>query len=260
MSIQALFESTLVILPECILILSGLLILICAPILKKRWKESLFLLAVLGTVASFVLNFSRFSGTGSAFSGAIVIDSFSAYFNSLFLMAALATILFSKDHLQKRTEWLEEFYALVLFCTSGMMVLASSVELMTLFVGFEIMSIAIYILSGFRSRCLDSTESGVKYLVLGGFSSAVLLFGIALLYGATGSTFLDEILAGVPVNLPMYICGAALRGGRSYLQDRSGAASSVGTRHLRRRTFNSYGVHVRGGKSGGFRAAAENIP
>ena len=208
MNMQVLFESTLAILPECVLILAGLLILICAPILKKRWTGSLFLLAISGTVLSLILNFSRFSGESSAFSGALVIDSFSAYFNSLFLLAALATILFSKDHLEGRTQWLEEFYALVLFCTSGMMVLASSVELMTLFVGFEIMSIAVYILSGFRSKSLDSTESGVKYLVLGGFSSAVLLFGIALLYGATGSTFLEEILKS-PGNLPMYVCGAA---------------------------------------------------
>ncbi len=208
MNLQTLFESTLAILPECVLILAAVLILICAPILKKRWRGSLFILAVSATALSLVLNFSRFSGESSAFSGALAIDSFSAYFNSLFLLAALSTILFSKDHLEKRSQWLEEFYALVLFCTSGMMILASSVELMTLFVGFEIMSIAVYILSGFRSGSLDSTESGVKYLVLGGFSSAVLLFGIALLYGATGSTFISEIIAN-PENLPMYVCGAA---------------------------------------------------
>ncbi len=207
MNTQLLFESTLAILPECVLILAGLLILICAPVLKKRWAGSLFLLAVSATLFSFVLNFSRFSGESSAFSGALVIDSFSAYFNSLFLMAAFVTILFSKDHLEKRSQWLEEFYTLVLFCTSGMMILASSVELMTLFVGFEIMSIAVYILSGFRVRSANSTESGIKYLILGGFSSAVLLFGIALLYGATGSTFIEEILRN-PANLPMYVCGA----------------------------------------------------
>jgi len=207
MSIQALLQSTLVILPECILVLTGILILVCAPILKQRWTKLLFLLAVSGAATSFILNFSRFSGTSSAFSGAIAIDSFSAYFNSIFLLATLATLLLSNDYLQNRSQWVEEFYALVLFCTSGMMILASSVELMTLFVGFEIMSIAIYILSGFRSKSLDSTESGVKYLILGGFSSAVLLFGIALLYGATGSTFIDEILKN-PVNLPMYVCGA----------------------------------------------------
>ncbi|MCY4263173.1 MAG: NADH-quinone oxidoreductase subunit N [Candidatus Dadabacteria bacterium] len=207
MNTQLLFESTLAILPECVLILAGLLILICAPVLKKRWAGSLFLLAVSATLFSFVLNFSRFSGESSAFSGALVIDSFSAYFNSLFLMAAFVTILFSKDHLEKRSQWLEEFYTLVLFCTSGMMILASSVELMTLFVGFEIMSIAVYILSGFRVRSANSTESGIKYLILGGFSSAVLLFGIALLYGATGSTFIEEILRN-PANLSMYVCGA----------------------------------------------------
>ena len=96
MNMQVLFQSTLAILPECILILAALLILICAPILKKKWTGSLFLLAIAATVLSLVLNFSRFSGESSAFSGALVIDSFSAYFNSLFLLAALATILFSK--------------------------------------------------------------------------------------------------------------------------------------------------------------------
>ncbi|MCY3985494.1 MAG: hypothetical protein OXF23_00395, partial [Candidatus Dadabacteria bacterium] len=92
MNTQLLFESTLAILPECVLILAGLLILICAPVLKKRWAGSLFLLAVSATLFSFVLNFSRFSGESSAFSGALVIDSFSAYFNSLCLMAALVPI------------------------------------------------------------------------------------------------------------------------------------------------------------------------
>ncbi len=209
MNIQTLLRDTIAIAPELTLVLTALIVLILSSILKRSGSKEFFFISVAGTIISLVLNFSRFSEEISAFSGALEINSFSAYFNSIFLLAALGTILFSKDYLDKRTQWIEELYALVLLCTCGMMILASSVELMTLFVGFEIMSIAVYILSGFAGRSGDSNEAGVKYLVLGGFSSAVLLFGIALLYGATGSTFIREILQS-PDNLPMYICGATL--------------------------------------------------
>lgn len=209
MDIPTLVSGTLAIAPELVLALAGLLILVISPLVKSGRGEAFFLIAAAGVAISLALNFGRFETDVRAFSGVLAVDSFSAYFNSIFLLSALATLVFAKDHMKSRTDCLDEFYALLLLCTSGMMILASSVELMTLFVGFEIMSIAVYILSGWRSGSADSTESGVKYLVLGGFSSAVLLFGIALLYGATGSTFVVEILRAADGSA-MYICGTAL--------------------------------------------------
>ena len=209
MNIQTLIQSALALVPETALILGALLILLLSSSLKRKQSDAFCALSVVTIAVAFVFNFSRFSETTTAFSGAVITDSFSAYFNSIFLISALATVFLSRDHLRGKSQWVEEFYALVLLCACGMMVLASSVELMTLFVGFEIMSIAVYILSGFMRKSEGSIESGVKYLVLGGFSSAILLLGIAFLYGACGSTFLAEIVVTPSENMPMYICGIA---------------------------------------------------
>ena len=207
--LSALFSDTAAVAPELALVLVAVAILVVSASLKRSGGGMFFLLAAGGVAASFVLNLGRFSSEASAFSSALRIDSFSAYFNSIFLLAAAATLFLSKDHFRNRPARVEEFYALLLLCTSGMMILASSVELVTLFVGFEIMSVSVYVLSGWNAGSKRSTESGVKYLVLGAFSSAVMLFGIALLYGATGSTFLPEIFRG-PSDSPMYVCGTAL--------------------------------------------------
>ena len=207
--ISALLSGTLAVAPELALIVVAVAILAGSAASGKSGGALFFALAAGGVAAAFVLNLGRFSAEVSAFSGALRIDSFSAFLNSIFLLAAAATLFLSKDHLGNRAARLEEFCALLLLGTAGMMILASSVELVTLFLGFEIMSIAVYVLSGWNPDSERSTESGVKYLVLGGFSSAVMLFGIALLYGASGSTFLTEIFRG-PSHSPMYVCGTVL--------------------------------------------------
>ena len=207
--ISALLSGTLSIAPELALVAVAVAMLAVSAARGKSGGNAFFLLAAGGVAAAFVLNLGRFSAEVSAFSGALRIDSFSACFNSIFLLATAATLFLSKDRLDRRDARREEFYALLLLCTCGMMILASSVELVTLFVGFEIMSISVYILSGWNPDSERSTESGVKYLVLGGFSSAVMLFGIALLYGASGSTFLPEIFRG-PSHSPAYVCGTVL--------------------------------------------------
>ncbi len=210
MNIETLVSSTLVVVPEITLILGALLVLLFSSFLKRKRSDAFCTLSVLAIATAFVLNFGRFSEPATAFSGAVVADSFSAYFNSIFLISALVTVFLSRDYLKGKSQWIEEFYALVLLCACGMMILASSVELMTLFMGFEIMSIAVYILSGFMRGSPGSIESGVKYLVLGGFSSAILLLGIAFLYGACGSTFLAQIGSPASENMPMYVCGIVL--------------------------------------------------
>ena len=90
------------------------------------------------------------------------------------------------------------------------MILSSAKEFMSLFLGFEIMSISVYILSAFNRKSIRSTEAGIKYLILGGFSSAILLYGIALLYGASGSVFLDEIMSKFDPANPLFLAGSAL--------------------------------------------------
>ena len=110
----------------------------------------------------------------------------------------------------EQNENISEYIALILLSTSGMMFIASAREFMSLFIGFEIMSIAVYVLSGFNKRSIKSTESGIKYLVLGGFSSAILLFGIALLYGATGSIYFKDIISAFDYNSILYVTGTIM--------------------------------------------------
>ena len=209
MNLSALLESTVSISSEVVLVLFGLGILIGSTFVKDEDSDYFFYFSIVAIIISFFVNFSRFGTETSAFFGALKIDTFSAYFNSIFLITAVTTIIISKDYLKSKTDYINEFYALILLCTSSMMILSSSIEFMTLFVAFEIMSIAVYILSGFIKNSVRSLESGMKYLVLGGFSSAVLLYGIALIYGASGSLFFTDIINNFTLT-PMYIAGISL--------------------------------------------------
>ena len=192
-----------------ILVLSSIIIIITTTTAGRNSKSYSFFIAIAGTCLSFLFNLERFASPTTAFSGALSLDVFSAYFNSIFLIGALSTILISRDYLVE-DENIGEYFSLILLSVTGMMFLSSAKEFVSLFIGFEIMSISVYILCGFNKRSISSTESGIKYLILGGFSSAILLYGIALLYGATGSVFLDNILAGFDAGNPLYLTGATL--------------------------------------------------
>jgi NADH-quinone oxidoreductase subunit N len=130
----------------------------------------------------------------SIFGGMMVVDRFSVFFNMLFLGAALATTLLSFRYLDDEKLQYPEYYLLLLFSTIGMMLLTSSMDLIVLFISLEIMSIMVYVLVGFRRADRKGNEAAVKYFILGGAASAILLYGIALLYGATGSMNLRAIL------------------------------------------------------------------
>ncbi|MCK5709594.1 MAG: NADH-quinone oxidoreductase subunit N [Deltaproteobacteria bacterium] len=210
MDLSDVFKSTLLIGPEISLIVAGLIIIVLDPILKDSAKKNLFGLALLGLAIGFILNLKRFGVTETAFSGALSLDQFAAYFNIIFLLGAFLAVVISRDYLSNINKYSNEFYALILFSTSGMMILSSSKEFMSLFLGFEIMSISVYILSAFNRKSVRSTEAGIKYLILGGFSSAILLYGIALLYGASGSVYLDEILTKYDPANPLFLAGSAL--------------------------------------------------
>jgi len=210
MDLSEVFKSTILITPEISLILAGIVLIVVDPLIKGSGKKELFWIALLGLAVGFILNLGRFNQTGSAFSGALSLDGFAAYFNLIFMIGAFLATVLSRDYIENMNLRVNEYYALILFSTSGMMILGSAKEFMSLFLGFEIMSVSVYVLSGFNIRSVRSAESGVKYLVLGGFSSAILLYGIALIYGASGTIFLDEIAARFNINNPLYIAGTAL--------------------------------------------------
>ncbi len=207
---ETLYISTINILPEIILITAGIVLLIIGPLLKSEEDNAAFSISVLGVLIAFFLNFGRFTNPSSAFSDSISLDSFSAYFNSIFLVGSLISIAFSKDFLKTQKLKSTEFYSLILFATTGMMFLCSAREFMSLFLSFEIMSISVYVLTALNTGSSRSTEAGIKYLILGGFSSAILLFGIALVYGATGSIVFAEVAASFDINNILLIIGIAL--------------------------------------------------
>ncbi len=129
----------------------------------------------------------------------IAIDRYRVFANFLFLGGAALTVGIARDYLAREGMRRGEFYVLLLFATVGMMVMAGSRDLIVIFLGFETMSIASYVLAGFNRRDPRSSEAALKYFLLGAFSSAFLLYGIALVYGATGTTNLSIVQLSLPV-------------------------------------------------------------
>src|SRR5271166_727748 len=180
------------VLPEIIWCGTGVLLMLLQPFLKNR--QALTLLAMTGVAMGTLSTF--FGAWGSGFSGLIQFDMFSLFFHWLVGLVGFLVILGSDTYLGRENLEAAEFYALILFATAGMGVLASAQELLTAFIGLEMSSISSYVLAGYRRDVLKSGESSMKYFLLGSFATAFFLYGIALVYGATGTTLLDKMGAG----------------------------------------------------------------
>jgi NADH-quinone oxidoreductase subunit N len=188
------------ILPEVILTLGGVAIMLIDPLLprttsRKRagWLSVAF---VLGALAASVWLLSIPAGT--AYFGVVQTDAFSGFFHLLICGTVLVALLTAIDSVQPDAPDMGEYFALILFGTVGMLLMTSAVELLLVFIGLEISSISTYILAGFRKRTGRSPESAIKYFLLGSFATAFFLYGIALTFGATGTTRIAEIAAALP--------------------------------------------------------------
>ena len=148
------------------------------------------------------------------FGGMFVHDGFTVFFTLLFCAIGAVAVLLSWDYVKRTRINQAEYYALLLSATLGMVVMAASNDLITIFLGLELMSLALYVLVGFRRGQLESNEAALKYFLLGAFASGFLLYGIALLYGATGTTGLDRMsgfIAASPVlRNPLFVAGGLL--------------------------------------------------
>ncbi len=173
--------------------LGATLLLVADLFIPKERKQQTAWLALAILLVSFLLNLAAFTETDSAFFGMFVVDPFSAFLNLIALTTAFISILLSVDYLQRSGMQRGEFYALILFTTAGVMLMGHANDLVVVFVSLELLSIPLYILAAFRYPDVKSSESGMKYLVLGAFASAFFVFGAALIYGATGSTSLPHI-------------------------------------------------------------------
>src|SRR5215831_3252704 len=177
------------VLPELIWCAFGVILMLLQPFLKNR--QMLTFLAMVGAAIGTLSTF--FGVPGSGFFGLIQFDTYSVFFHWLVGLIAFLVILASDSYLSRENLEGAEFYALILFATTGMGVLASAQELLTAFIGLEMSSISSYVLAGYRRDSLKSSESALKYFLLGSFATAFFLYGIALVYGETGTTVLDSM-------------------------------------------------------------------
>jgi len=142
----------------------------------------------------------------------VVLDNFALYVHVVICYAAALILLLSVDYLPRSGAASGEYYALVLFATAGMMLLAAAGDLVVLFLALELMSLSLYVLAGLFTQALASSEASMKYFILGAFASSFLLYGIALMYGATGTTNLDRIAAAAAGRShdPLFMIGMGL--------------------------------------------------
>jgi NADH-quinone oxidoreductase subunit N len=178
-------------LPELLWCAFGVLLMLFQPLTKSR--SFLASIAVIGSAGGMLSSILSYQHAGPGFFDLIRSDAFSLFFHLLMGLVATLVILAADSYLSRENLESAEFYALVLFATAGMGVLASAQELLTAFIGLEMSSISSYILAGYRRDTLKSSESALKYFLLGSFATAFFLYGIALVYGSTGTTILPAM-------------------------------------------------------------------
>jgi NADH-quinone oxidoreductase subunit N len=179
--------------PELILCATGIFVMLLDPLLRAAWKRALGWISLAGAVGALASLYLVWQHRGVAYGGLIRADDFSIFVHAIVLVVAILATLGSIQYLENERIQRGEFYALLLFATAGMGVLGSAGELITAFLGLEMSSISSYILAGFRRTSLKSNEASMKYFILGSFATAFFLYGIAMVYGATGTTLMTGI-------------------------------------------------------------------
>lgn len=183
----------------------------------RRRGNAVSVIAVVGLLVALALaGFNWQQGNGhSAYFGFATGDSFATYFEMLFSVLGILTVIVSHAYVQRRDFLESEFHVLTLAAVVGMMVLGAATSLVTVFLGLELLSIALYVSCGFDRRDTRSQEAAAKYLLVGGFASAFVLYGMALVYGASGTTLLSEIAKRIgpdQASNPLLLLGVLLLG------------------------------------------------
>ncbi len=185
------------ILPELLVMTAACVVLALDPVIPASKKDGLAWLS-LGTLAICMgLTASQMSHPATAFGGLVVIDAYAAFWKLLLYFVTGLTVLLSFSYLKEERLIVGEYYGFVLLALVGMMVMVSAADLLTIYLGTELMSLSLYVMAGLKRAAPRSLEASAKYFVLGAFSSGILLYGISLLYGATGSTRLPAIAAAI---------------------------------------------------------------
>ena len=187
--------SLAVLAPALIVMGAGCLVLLLDLLPPRASKVHLATVALLGVVAALLTSLAAWGGRGRGFRDMVILDNYALFFHVVICYGAALIVLLSIDYLRRSGVESGEYYALVLFSTSGMLLLTSASDLIVVFLAIELMSLSLYVLSGLFKGRRQAGEASMKYFLLGAFASAFLLYGIALLYGATGTTSIDRIAA-----------------------------------------------------------------
>jgi len=186
------------ILPELVLSVFGMLVMLIDPLLPEHNdRKGIGVLALVGSLLAIAATLYQSGYPGQAWFGMVQVDSFSVFFHLIVGFVVAAVILASFEYLAVQGIRLGEYYGLILLGAVGMMLMSSAVELVLIFIALEISSISTYILAGFRRHSAASAESSLKYFLLGSFATAFFLYGVALMFGATGSTSIYAIAASL---------------------------------------------------------------
>jgi NADH-quinone oxidoreductase subunit N len=182
------------ILPELVLSVCGIIVMLVEPVLPERSsRKGLGVFAFVGTLVALVASFYQANNPGWGWFNMIRVDEFSVFFHVLICAISAVVILVSFEYVETQGIRGGEYYGLILFGTVGMVLMSSAVELVLIFIALEISSIATYILAGIRRRVAIGAESSIKYFLLGSFATAFFLYGVALMFGATGWTTIYKI-------------------------------------------------------------------
>lgn len=197
MNAAALYQSALASLPEIVVVLGACKLLILGQIVRKKRQDFFVWVSIAVVLVAALITLVPAGEAGPAYAGMFIADRFSVFFKLIFYLATLLTFLLSRRYAEFEGIGSSEYYVLLLFALSGMMIMASATDLMSIYVGLELTVICTYVLTGFLRRERRSNEAALKYVILGAVSTGIFLYGASLVYGLVGSTQLDVMAAAV---------------------------------------------------------------
>ena len=193
MDFEALTRWFLTSIPEVIVISAACCLLMVDLFIKKGSRDVIAYLSLATVIGAAAGTFALAGSSQQAYSGMFVVDGFATFFKMVVYLATILSILLSMSFIKVEAIEQGEYYVLLLFALGGMMIMASGADLLSIYLGLELMALSVYVLTGFMRRDRRSNEAAMKYVILGAVSTGILLYGISLVYGLTGTTRLVDI-------------------------------------------------------------------
>lgn len=184
-------------LPEILVVTGACILLIVGQLVRKDQGHVLVWASVAVVIMAALATFMLTGEARPAYAGMFIADRFAAFFKFVFYLATVFTFLLSRKYADIEDIGSSEYYVLLLFALSGMMIMASATDLLSIYVGLELMVLSTYVLTGFLRREQRSNEAALKYVILGAVSTGIFLYGVSLIYGLTGTTQLDKMAASI---------------------------------------------------------------